>query len=132
MKRAVEKTEEEWRQQLTPLQFRVLRRKGTEPPFTGEYWDTKTPGIYRCRGCGAELFDAEAKYDSGTGWPSFHSPARAENIETAVDRTFGMERTEVLCRRCGSHLGHRFDDGPPPTGLRYCVNSASLKLEARQ
>src|SRR3954467_15562256 len=129
MEARVEKTDEEWREQLTPEEYEVLRRHGTEPPFTGKYVHSKEDGLYRCAACGNELFSADAKFDSGTGWPSFTEPAVAEAIETRDDRSYGMVRTEVLCRRCGSHLGHVFPDGPGPTGERWCINSLSLKLD---
>jgi peptide-methionine (R)-S-oxide reductase len=125
----INRTEAEWRSCLTDEQFRVCREKGTERAFTGAYWDTKTPGVYRCAACAEPLFDARTKFDSGTGWPSFWQPLRDEAVGTETDSTLGMTRTEVHCRRCGSHLGHVFPDGPRPTGLRYCINSVSLALD---
>ena len=124
----VSKTDEEWRQELTPEQYEVLRRKGTEPAFTGKYAFTKDDGMYRCAGCGAALFSSDTKFESGTGWPSFTEPALAEAVELHEDRSHGMRRTEVTCRACGGHLGHVFPDGPGPTGQRYCINSAALDL----
>jgi peptide-methionine (R)-S-oxide reductase len=122
----VEKTEEEWRRELSPEQYRVLRRQGTEPPFSHPYAFSKDEGVYRCAACGAELFRSDAKFESGTGWPSFTEPSVAENVETETDYSHGMIRTEVRCRQCGSHLGHVFDDGPAPTGFRYCINGVCL------
>ena len=125
----VEKTEEQWREELSPEEYEVLRRAGTERAFTGEYVYNKDTGMYQCRGCGADLFSSDTKFDSGSGWPSFFEPAVSENIETHDDTSHGMVRTEVRCRRCGSHLGHVFPDGPNPTGLRYCINSCALNFD---
>ena len=125
----MDKTEEQWRSELTPEQYEVLREAGTEAPFTGLYHDTKEDGVYRCAGCGLELFDADTKFDSGTGWPSFWEPSESDAVELRPDNSFFMKRTEVLCARCGGHLGHVFEDGPNPTGMRYCINSAALDLD---
>ena len=129
MSSKVVKTEEEWREILTPAQFEVLRRKGTERPFTGEFNDFKGEGTFACAGCGAPLFSSDAKFDSGTGWPSFYQPGDPESIDEETDTSYGMVRTEVLCSACGGHLGHLFPDGPHPTGMRYCINSAALRFE---
>jgi peptide-methionine (R)-S-oxide reductase len=129
MKEKIRKSDEEWKKELSPDQYEVLRRKGTERAFTGAYWDHHEKGVYRCAGCGEELFTSEAKFDSGCGWPSFHSPAAPSRLEAQPDQSHFMVRTEILCARCGGHLGHVFDDGPKPTGLRYCINSASLKFQ---
>jgi peptide-methionine (R)-S-oxide reductase len=128
----IHKAEEEWRRELTPEQYRILREKGTERPFTGEYENCETAGMYKCAGCGQELFVSDTKFDAGCGWPSFYQAATPEGIETHEDKSYGMRRVEVTCSRCGGHLGHVFPDGPRPTGLRYCINSASLKLEPKE
>jgi peptide-methionine (R)-S-oxide reductase len=127
----VQKSEEEWRRELTPEQYRVLREKATEPPWTGALNYEKRGGTYRCAGCGAELFSSDAKFESGSGWPSFFQPAADDAVETEDDRSFFMRRTEVHCARCGGHLGHVFEDGPHPTGLRYCINSCALELDGQ-
>ena len=129
---SISKTDEEWKETLTPEQYNICRKKDTERPFTGKYNDCKDKGMYKCSCCGNELFDSETKFESGTGWPSFFKPISDENVKYESDSTFGMTRTEVMCKKCGAHLGHVFDDGPQPTNLRYCINSVSLDLDKKQ
>lgn len=127
----VTKTDEEWRKELTPEQYHVARQKGTEPAFTGKYWDNHEKGLYRCACCGAELFQSDTKFESGTGWPSFYAPVDPDKVRTEEDTSYGMRRVEALCAQCDAHLGHVFPDGPKPSGLRYCMNSASLNFEKK-
>jgi peptide-methionine (R)-S-oxide reductase len=130
-KKRIEKTDAQWRKELTPEQYKVMREKGTERAFTGAYVDNHEKGMYKCAACGEPLFDSDTKFESGSGWPSFFKPLSADAVETEEDRTHGMRRTEVMCKKCGAHLGHVFDDGPKPTGQRYCVNSISLDFEKK-
>jgi peptide-methionine (R)-S-oxide reductase len=132
MSEKIQRTDEEWRKLLSSEEYEILRRKGTERAFTGKYWKTKEAGTYVCAACGNALFSADTKYESGSGWPSFYAPLKGDAVETETDYSHGMVRTEAMCARCGSHLGHVFEDGPAPTGLRFCMNSASLKLETEK
>lgn len=127
--RKVSKTEAQWKEELTPEQYAICRLKGTERPFTGKYWDSHESGVFKCAACGEPLFSSDTKFDSGSGWPSFFKPLSAESVDVEADRSHGMVRTEVMCNSCGAHLGHVFEDGPRPTGLRYCINSASIDLD---
>lgn len=128
----VSKTDDQWKQELSPEQYQVCRKKATEQPFTGKYYNCKDSGVYKCVCCGSELFSSDTKFDSGTGWPSFWAPLKIENVKYETDTSYGMIRTEVMCNKCGAHLGHLFDDGPKPTNLRFCINSISLKLDKSQ
>ncbi|MFH1198482.1 MAG: peptide-methionine (R)-S-oxide reductase MsrB [bacterium] len=132
MEQKINKSDSDWKNELTEEQFEILRNKATERPFTGQYWDTKEDGVYFCAGCGQKLFESDTKFDSGCGWPSFYQPSDGTVIDTSTDKSFGMIRKEVLCSKCGGHLGHVFEDGPNPTGLRYCINSGALNFEKKE